>query len=191
MKKGRKIFTIILTALSLFCVSTVFVFASEGAPVKENVFEAAYGFFGANAEKIFSALAFGGTLLLGFFYKRGLTPYIGKSLGALSDGVAKIRKECEKSGELYGVNTDKITERLGTLENSLELFSREIGSLEDKLGTQAEYLSDRETYRKILALQIDMLSEVFLFSSLPQYQKDKVGEQVKKMKEALAENENT
>lgn len=191
MKKGRKIFTIILTAISLFCISTVFAFASDGQNTEANVFEIAYGFISENSEKIFSALAFGGTLLLGFFYKRGLTPYIGKSLGALSEGVAKIREECEKSGERHGVNTDKITERLGTLENSLELFSREIGSLEDKLGTQAEYLSDRETYRKILALQIDMLSEVFLSSSLPEYQKDKVGERVRKMKEALAENEDT
>ena len=193
MKKLRKAIILILAIAAVLSVFSLTAFAAEGedeVSSSVNVFEAAYGVICENADGIFSALAFISTLFLAFIYKRGLTPYISRGLTTLGDGVGKIKELCEKNGESFGISCEKITEKLASLENTLDLFSGELVTLEERLGSEAKLISDSALMRKILLSQIDMLYELFISSAIPEYQKEAIGERVKKMKEALEENEN-
>ena len=78
-----------------------------------------------------------------------------------------------------------ISERLARLENAVELFTADITTLEESLGTEAQVRANARTQKKILLAQIEMLKEVFICSALPQYQKDAISEKVKLMKEEL------
>ena len=192
MKKIKKFFTAIIIATCLSLIFGASALASDGeAAVGKNVFESAFSLVTENADELFSALAFIGTMIIAFFYKRGLTPTLSRGIEKISATVGEARRASDESSELFSKLSEKISDRLAYLESSLEGFSLEIMKLEDILGTQAEFRSDRESIKMILASQIDMLSDIFMTSALPQYQKDAVGERVKAMREALSENEET
>ena len=186
MKKIKKFFTAIIIATCLSLIFGASALASDGeAAVGKNVFESAFSLVTENADELFSALAFIGTMIIAFFYKRGLTPTLSRGIEKISATVGEARRASDESSELFSKLSEKISDRLAYLESSLEGFSLEIMKLEDILGTQAEFRSDRESIKMILASQIDMLSDIFMTSALPQYQKDAVGERVKAMREAL------
>ena len=189
--KGIKKFFISLLILTAVCTAvSIPALASEGEAVREgNVFESAFTLVEENADELFSLLAFLGTLVIALLYKRGLTPTLSRGINRISASVSDIKKTFCESSEITGTLTDRISERLGRLESSLDSFSLEIIRLEELLGSQAEYRTDRESMKRILTWQIDMLSEIFMTSSLPQYQKDAVGERVRAMREALAKDE--
>ena len=189
MKKIKKILISLLIAVTVCGVFTATALASEGKGAQsESIFESAFSLVYENSDELFSALAFLGTIIMAIFYKRGLTPTLSRGISRISTAVSEVKKACGESNTLSGLMGDKITERLGCLENSLESFSTEIIRLEEMLGTEAELKDERERMRKILSFQIDMLSELFMTSALPQYRKDAVGERVRAMREALSEN---
>lgn len=153
-----------------------------------NIFEAAYKAIVSHADDLFSALAFVGTLIIAFCYKRGMLPLLSGALSKLGDAVAALREGSTECLEKTGAEVNGISERLSRLENSIDLFTKEIIDLEERLGSQSEIRADRESYRGVLLAEIDMLKDIFTSSALPQYQKDAVNEKVKKMKEELISN---
>lgn len=155
----------------------------------ENVFDIAYGFFTENADKIFSCLAFIGALILSFAYKKGLFPFVEKALSSLGGAVKALREETEKNSLEKNEFMKKLSEKLLASEKILEGSSRKISELEEKL-SEAMALGDKtEEFRAVMLAEVEMIYDIFTSSSLPQYQKDKVGEAYLRMKRALGEKE--
>ena len=192
MKKKTKI--LIAFALSvIFIVSfSVFSFASEADGAdgeRESVFSLIYSFALENADKIFSLLAFIGAIILSFAYKKGLFPFVRKALSSLGAAVSSLREESEKNASLGNAFMEDLKNKLGASEAALENAEKRLSLLEEKI-SMANALSEKsDQLRAVMLAEVEMIYEIFISSSLPQYQKDRVGEAYLKMKSALLSEE--
>lgn len=183
MKRIKKIITALLLAVCM--AAPVAALAEDGGGTDKNIFESIYETVLENVDEIFSALAFVGTMILGFAYKRGLTPKLTGAVSKISDAVGKVREESRIAMENTEGGIESLSARILSLENALELFSGEVAALEEKLGTRAALEAERERFGTVLSSQVDMLYDIFMSSSLPQYQKEKISERVGMMKKEL------
>ena len=192
MKKKTKI--LIAFALSVIFIASfsVFSFASEADGAdgeRESVFSLVYGFALENADKIFSLLAFIGAIILSFAYKKGLFPFVQKALSSLGAAVSSLREESEKNASLGNAFMEDLKNKLGASEAALEKAEKRLSLLEEKI-SMANALSEKsDQLRAVMLAEVEMIYEIFISSSLPQYQKDRVGEAYLKMKSALLSEE--
>ncbi len=159
----------------------------------DNVFSIAFEKISIYSAEILCALTFIGSLILSYAYKKGLLPLIRGALSGIGAAVAKIEERTQKSEECTSGIENALTERFNTLETVFGMIGERIELLEKSLDSikesDAARAYDKENLSLIVATQIDMLNDIFMTSALPQYQKDAVGERVRMMKEALAQNE--
>ena len=153
----------------------------EKTPIFESIFNATEDY----ASEILSALAFVGSLIIMFCYKRGLMPLINDGLRALKNGVKTINEKSESFNEHAIAICDGIDERLARAESMTESLLKSNELVEKRLSELRSESEDREKLAIILSSQIDMLYEIFMSASLPQYLKDNVGEKISEMKSAL------
>ena len=184
------LFTLILTVL--LSAFTVCVFASEEAgegiaeaQKSQNFFELIFEKAKAHSEKILSAVAAIGSLFLAFTYKKGLLPALKTGIDNLRDSVVKLKKESEAQSESSSSLLITASEQLKNAEDMLTSLSSRLSELEVALRENAESKDEREKFKLILLSQTDMLYDIFMTSSLPQYQKDAVGEKIADMKEKI------
>ena len=189
----KKILTCIILAALLLSAFAVSAFANEGELATEgeeaNAFAQLYEFSVANADKIFSLLAFLGALILTVAYKKGLFPFVEKALLSLTAAVKSLREE-NALGEEKNIEFIKsLDEKLALSEKTLENALIKLSTLENELKNSAEACSKTEEFRSVLLAEVEMIYDIFISSSLPQYQKDKVGEAYAKMKRSLENGE--
>ncbi len=160
---------------------------SEGSA--DNVFSQMYDYFTYYAGDIFGALAFLVSLVLSFLYKNKLIPTISKSsdkmekeLRKLSDSTAKNLEEVYKKSEESKCATLSLAASFEEMTASLDKALKNMEGY-DRLTSQ------RDEIRMIISSQIDMLYDIFMSSSIPQYQKENVGNRIMEMKEKLAKND--
>ncbi len=151
----------------------------------DNFFTVLYEGIKTNADKILSALAFLGSLVIAFAYKRGLFPFVEKSLTSLSGAVVKLRSETEKNAASENEFLAALADKLKKTEDIILGFTESLQKLENELSMFAEEKGEREKLKLIMAAEVDMLNEIIMASSLPQYQKDRAGECFMKMKAKL------
>ena len=154
---------------------------NEASP-SQNIFDGIYSLAEENADKIFSALAFIGTLVISLGYKSGLIPLLDKALSTLKGSVEEIREASERS---CAESEDKIR----ALAGSVDGFGSALASIDERLGDYEEVCRDRERMRLIMEGQMDMLYAIFMTSSLPQYQKDEIGQRMARLREELGSYE--
>ena len=140
-----------------------------------------------NSDKILSALSFVASLVLMYFYKRGLIPTvegtvrsIAQSVRSVSDATATLTTDSEKL-------TSSITDRLDGTERMLTLIGDSLSSLSEKLNDKEENMNEQKAFRTVLMTEIDLLYEIFMSAELPHYLKENVGEKISKMKADLEE----
>ena len=210
MKKG--IIKIILTAMTAMLLIAIPLSASaaeadtEGAaPVTEeaelnaepesveakdeaaekNIFETVYDTLLMHSAEILSALAFIGTLIVSYAYKKGLLPVVKGTLSALTGSVGSIKESAARLGESSESRATELCERLCGLEQGLKRLSEGASSLEGEIlkleGTERE----GEILRAIMGAQVDMLYEIFMSSAIPEYQKESVGARINTMRQSL------
>ena len=193
MKKKTKILIGLILALSLLSALAVSAFASEGSGVSEapdtNAFSEIYSFALENADKIFSLLAFIGALILAISYKKGLFPFVQKALSALNGAVKSLREESLAENSQNNEFIKSLSEKLKSSESTLNEALEKLSVLETELKKSADACCKTEEFRAILTAEVEMIYDIFLNSSLPQYQKDRVGEAYCKMKRALEAEE--
>ena len=192
MKKKTKI--LIAFALSVIFIASfsVFSFASEADGAngeRESVFSLVYGFALENADKIFSLLAFIGAIILSFAYKKGLFPFVRKALSSLGAAVSSLREESEKNASLGNAFMEDLKNKLGASEAALENAEKRLSLLEEKISMANAVSEKSDQLRAVMLAEVEMIYEIFISSSLPQYQKDRVGEAYLKMKSALLSEE--
>lgn len=156
---------------------------SDGS--KENIFDTLYGFLTQNADKIFSCLAFIGALILSFAYKKGLFPFVKNAISSLTGVVKSLREESEKGALANSQFMEDVSKKLALSESILKGAEEKISELEKKLSEAYEKQDKTEELRAVMLAEVEMIYNIFISSSLPQYQKDKVGEAYGKMMETL------
>ena len=137
--------------------------------------------------EIFSALTLIGSVVLAIAYKKGLLPMVKSAFNATAGAVNKIRESTEKCGEDTRALNEAVGERLTTAEATLSRLADRIDELNRQLDEKAESATERERMHTVMLAQVDMLYQVFMSSSLPQYEKDAIAEKVCAMKRTLSE----
>ena len=123
-------------------------------------------------------------------YKKGLMPVVNDGLKALKSGVKAINEKSESFNEHAIGICESIDERLNRAEEMAEVMLKSTELVDKKLSELQSEGREREKLSIILSSQIDMLYEIFMSASLPQYLKDSVGEKIGEMKAALGKEAN-
>ena len=163
----------------------------ENEDVVVNVFEEIYFAMEANSDKIFSILAFIGTIVVSVGYKSGLLPLLRDALSRLKNSIDGVKAESEISKALTESKMSEISDELSKINDMVEKNAGELARIEWQFESYEELCREREAMRTILMGQIDMLYAIFMSSALPQYQKDEIGTKIQQMREELASYENT
>lgn len=154
----------------------------------ENVFVIAYEAVMAHSAELLSAMAFIGTVIVGFAYKKGLIPLISKALTALGGTVDRIKEQTERSDATAEEALTALGRRLDVIETSISGFSESLRGTRESVDALCSTEDTQSRIRAIMSAQIEMLYEIFMSSSLPAYQKESVGERISVMKRMLEEN---
>ena len=152
--------------------------ADGGGDNAKTLFDEIYAAIETNADKIFSALAFIGTLIVGFGYKSGLLPLLRDALTKLKGAIDGVKAD----GEQTRAETDLM---LQDISNSLEQMCGELDDIKWQYESYDQIVKERNALHTVIEGQIDMLYAVFMTSALPQYQKDEIGEKIRQMREEL------
>ena len=161
--------------------------SQEEADRAENLFAVIFSTVKDKAAEIFSVLTLISSLILAYAYKKGLFPLIKSALTSLNGSVNKIKESAESELQNNEAISAQVKEKLSDFEKLITAAGDRLALIESKLD-ENKNRQDKEL-KTIISAQIDMLYDVFMSSSLPQYQKDAIGQRVVKMKEALGENE--
>ena len=160
--------------------------ASIPSPItSENIFDDIYRLIEANADKIFSILAFIGTLVVSIGYKSGLLPLLRDALSRLKSSIDKVKEEGENNNRNTNKRISDINSLVSEIKDTLVQNTEEISRVKWQFESYEEMCREREKMRTIMQNQIDMLYAIFMSSALPQYQKDEIGTKISKMREEL------
>lgn len=156
-----------------------------GADETKNLFEELYSTAVDNSDKIFSILAFIGTLVVGVGYKSGFLPLLRDALSKLKSSIDSANEESSKNNMSTKEELGLIEESLDRLEEMMEDDRETLTELAKRTRLYEELAEQRESVNLIMRAQVDMLYSIFMSSSLPQYQKDEIGEKIREMKKEL------
>ena len=142
--------------------------------------------------EIFCTLTFVGSCLTAILYKKGLMPSVSNSLALINKNASSVFKRIYE----YSENTDTMVSDLcHKTENALACISdfsekvlsvtKDTKELSNEVG---KIESDGEKLKKIITMQNEMLYTIFMSSSIPQYQKDSIGEVYEKIKRLSSED---
>ena len=210
----KKFLTILLVATLLFCLTFTISYAEAGvegesadteianpaetdsdtplaeeAKIDTNIFDTLYSVIMKNADKILSALAFAASLVLAFCYKSGFLPLMNSALGKISDKISELTKNAEESAASANELSISATEKLTEAKDAIDGVRQNLTNLEERLAACATEEERVKNVYTVLLTQVDMLTEIFMSSSLPAYQKDKVSEKIHEMKKSLGTGE--
>ena len=164
--------------------------ATEEA-AEENIFFSFYEELNEHLPELFSALSLLGACIIAFCYKRGLLPLLKEGIGAIgataSDAGRKAESYAKESREIC----EKANESIHLTASYMKSIEKLLSSLDEKIGLLGDQKEENRLLHELMNGQVDMLLEIFLASSLPQFEKDRVSRQVEKMKLALLTGEHT
>ena len=186
MKKILNLLIILAITLSIFTVTAL---ASDGEAVTESgnatFFEQIYTQALLHSDKILSALAFLGSLLLAFAYKKGILPLIRGGLSAITNAVGTLKEESEKANEISEKALSEAKAKLEATEASLSELCLKLEMLEQELKEAKNEQTKANDVKMVLESQTELLYEIFMSSSIPAYLKESVGEKINAMKKKL------
>lgn len=157
----------------------------NGDGAEENIFAQIYNLALTYSGEIFALLACLFSAVMMLCYKNGILPLIKGGISALSQGVSVISGEAKKQSENSIGFADAIKDRVAFAEEALEKIGNSIDALEEKLETASKAKSEREVFLTVLEEEVNMLYEVFMAASLPEFQKDRIARSVSLMREKI------
>ena len=163
---------------------------AQASGTEETFFDELYGKFTENADKIFAALAFVGTMVVSFAYRKGLIPLLSGAMSTLKGSVDSIRENGTELTRHTEEALVSLCEKVRLINDDTDETRQEIKKIDEKISEIEKVLTHNESLKVILASQIDMLYAIFMSSSLPQYQKEEVGCRINAMREELQKHEN-
>ena len=180
------ILTLSLSALLLVALPLCIGASAPNAEAAEpDAFSMLYEAAAAHVTEIFSAIAAAGALVIALCYRKGLIPLLKNGIGAIGSAT----KEWGKSAENYGKEAKEICQNandyIHILGEKAEQTQNCILSIEQKISKLGDRMEETEQIKAVLEGQMDMLYDVFLSSSLPEFEKERVSLRMEKMKQAL------
>ena len=158
--------------------------------LSENPFTSLFAAVTEYLPEILGALTFIGSLVLAFLYKKGLLPVVKAALSTLTGIVGEIKEKAEQGELTAKAEGEALAARLTRAEDALRALDGSFSELSGILKEAEGRAFDRAALSAVMTTQIDLLYDIFMSSSIPQFQKELVGESVAKMREALSGNEN-
>lgn len=153
----------------------------------ENVFTSVFTFLEENSARILSALSFVASIITVIAYKSGLLPYVEGGIKALSAGVKTIGEKADSIEASTGSLGECVGEKLLAAEALLGRIESTVSTLGERLDAIEKEGQRHDSFKSVLLGEIDMLYDIFMAASIPQYLKESVGERVGAMKRQLAE----
>ncbi len=159
----------------------------EGADTNKEIgggfFEKLYGATVDYLGEILCALAFAGSMVLAFAYKKGLLPLLSRAVNTLGSTVGRIKEDTESYAKESGSRLRELTEKLSSAEGVITGFGETLSRLEGELSELRGADADKKRYEAILASQVELLYDIFMSSALPEYQKEAVAKRIASMRE--------
>lgn len=159
---------------------------SENAVQESGFFLLLYDRIASHLPEIFSALSLLGAAIIGFTYKRGLLPALRDGIGSIGEAT----KEWGRSAENHTKNIEEICENVNNSIHFIEDFAKKtsasLKNCEEKISMLDDQKKENEKLGILMNAQVDLLLDVFLSSSLPQFEKERVCKRAEEMKAALA-----
>ena len=158
---------------------------------EKNIFFTAYDEIASHLPEFLSALSLLGAGMIAFCYKRGLLPLLKNGIGAIGSATM----DCGKKVEAYAEESRNICEKANDSIHLITTYMKRIEdtlcALEEKIAVTCSEKKEKKELCELMRGQVDMLLEIFLASSLPQFEKDRVCKKVEEMKQSIraAENE--
>ena len=156
---------------------------------EENGFSEAYQVIMNHISEILSLAAFIGSLICAVIYKSGLMPLMNNSLNGLKSIVAKIKESADKAESDNKESIGGIEDRIAELEDSISDMSEAFMRLSESIEGYDDQRAHRMRLDTILEGELEMLYDIFMTSSLPEYEKARVGERMRKLREVLNSDE--
>ena len=156
-----------------------------GQEENSNPFEAIYNLAISHWAEIFSAIACMISCILIFCYKKGIVPLLSRGISALKGGVNAIGEEVKKQGEFSDKAEALIDEKLSEAQSLISKISQSYDAFNARLEACESLGKFEESVKDILFMQIELLYEIFMNSSLPQFEKERIGEKVNGMKKTV------
>lgn len=147
-----------------------------------SAFGALYEKVCAHATEIFSALSFLGACLVAFGYKRGMLPLMKGGIHAASDAIRQIQSGADTALKKSGEICEKVKNDLQYFAERTKILEEALAKMEQTLCRVESTEDERAGMRLLMEGQVDLLGEIFLSSSLPQYEKERIGERIRLMK---------
>lgn len=161
---------------------------SQGAE-ESNIFTLIYDSAVAHAAEIFSFLSLIGTVIISYLYKKGLIPSVKSALSTMGTAVGSIKESSDKQCQEQKLSQENINRRLAEFEQAFLKYEKTLREMESRLIAENEVYTQIERSNMLLSSQIDMLYDIFMTSSLPQYQKEATGQRINKMRKELEDYE--
>ncbi len=155
----------------------------------KNGFEQIYNTVMMHISEILSLAAFIGSLICAIIYKSGLMPLVNNGLLGLKNAVVKIKEATDKAEVDNKESVDGISRRIEELEGAIADMGEAFTSLREALSGLEDQKAHRMRLDTILEGELDMLYDIFMTSSLPEYEKARVGERMTKLKGVLNSGE--
>ncbi len=154
---------------------------------RANVFEDVFTALEGVSSEILCALSFAGSLIIAFAYRKGLLPAVKSGISAIGSAVGSMKESSESYTKQGEELLSLMSKRLEEVEATLASFEKAVSDIAERSEDGALAARDRAEMKALMSAQIDMLYDIFMTSSLPQYQKDAVSDRVREMKEVMAE----
>ena len=155
---------------------------SEG---EDNIFLTVYDEIASHLPELLSALSLLGAGMIAFCYKRGLLPLLKNGIGAIGSAAMDCGKKAESYAEESRNLCEKANDSIHFITTYMKKIEEDLYSLDEKISAVCMQKKEKEVMRELMHGQIDMLLEIFLASSLPQFEKDRVCKKVEEMKRSL------
>ena len=160
----------------------------NSAPEKkaeENTFEYLYNLALEHSGEIFSALACIFSAVMMICYRKGILPLVKKALSIISGGVDTLSEEAQKQSGLSDSAKALIEEKLEEAQGVLDKIGSSFDAFDKRLADCETIREGEASFRKIMGAQVELLYEIFMNATLPQYEKDRIGEMIGAMRAEL------
>ena len=157
----------------------------DSGTANKNPFETVLTELSEYATEIICTVTLVASLLLAYAYRKGLLPLITGAISAISSTLSGVKSQTEAEGRALGDGIERLSSVAEAQEERLERWD---GALKDACAALSEVAEECKSTAKIktvLCEEVELLYDIFMSSSLPQYKKDAVAERIARIKKEL------
>ena len=157
-----------------------------GDGITESVFEILFNKVKEYSSEIFCALTFICSMILTVAYKKKLFPFLQSSLASLGAILSGMKEGAEKSNAETKDIDSSILKRIDETEKAVSKLAELIDTMTQALADSKIDEQERRDMKAVIEAEVDLLYEIFMSSSLPEYKKESVAQKINKIKDGYS-----